>query len=46
MGNLLQNWFSNQASYVTVTDANIGNLKYMDHMLIKFEQNRMIRKVK
>ena len=45
-----KNWFSNRAFYVTIDDADIGNLKslhtlfdkYLDHMLVKFEQNRMV----
>ena len=36
--------------YVTIADADIGSLmplhtlfgKYLDHMLVKFEQNRMV----
>ena len=39
--------------YVTITGTDIGSLKslhtlfdrYLDHMLVKFEQNRMIRNV-
>ena len=41
------------AFYVTVADADIGSLKslhtlfdkYLDHMLVKFEQNRMVQTV-
>ena len=43
--------FSNRVLYVTITDADIESLnsfhtlfdKYLDHMLVKFEQNRMIQ---
>ena len=46
MANLLQNWFSDRAFYVTIADADIESLKslhtlfdkYLDHMLVKFEQ--------
>ena len=39
--------------YITIADADIGSLKslhtlfdkYFDHMLVKFEQNRMVRTV-
>ena len=46
--NLLQkNWFSNRVFYATITDADIGTLrtlfdKYLDHMLVKFKQSRMV----
>ena len=41
---------SDRAFYVTIADADIGSLKslhklfnkYLDHMLVKFEQNRMV----
>ena len=44
--------FSDRAFYVTITDADIRSLKslhtlfnkQLDHMLVKFEQNRMARK--
>ena len=39
--------------YVTISDADIGSLKslhtlfdkYLDHMLVKFEQNRMVQTI-
>ena len=39
--------------YVTITDADVGNQKalhtlldkYLDHMLVKFELNRLIRNI-
>ena len=42
--------FTDWAFYVTIADADIGILKslhtlfdkYLDHMLVKFEQNRMV----
>ena len=45
-----KNWFSNRLFYVTIADADIVSLKslhtifdkYLDHMLVKFEQNRMV----
>ena len=45
--------FLGQAFYATITDADIGRLKshhtlfdkYLDHMLVKFEQNRMVRNI-
>ena len=45
--------FLDQAFYVTLTSADIGSLKsvhtliykYLDHMLVKFEQNRMVRNI-
>ena len=53
MANLLQNWFSDRACYVTIANADIGSLKsfhklfdkYLDHMLVKFEiwKNRIFR---
>ena len=47
---------SDRAFYVTIADADIGSLKsrshlhtlldkYLDHMLVKFEQNRMVRTI-
>ena len=54
MANLLQkNWISNRAFYLTIADADIGSLKslhtlfdkYLDHMLVKFEQNCMVRTI-
>ena len=46
-----KNWFSDWLFYVTIADADIGSLKsmhtlfdkYLDHMLVEFEQNRMIQ---
>ena len=46
-------FFLDQAFYVTIADADIGNLKslhtlfvkYLEHMLVKFEQNRMVRTI-
>ena len=46
MVNLLQNWFFDWAFYVTIADADVESLKslhalfekYLDHMLVKFEQ--------
>ena len=46
--------FQYRAFYVTIADADIGSLKshhtlsnkYLDHMLGKFEQNRMVRTIK
>ena len=54
MVNLLLNWFSDRGFYVTIADADFGRLKslhtlfdkYLDHMLVKFEQNRMVRTIK
>ena len=48
-----KNWFSDRAFYVTIADADIGSLKslhtlfdkYLDHMLVRFEQNRMVRTI-
>ena len=44
---------SDRTFYVTITDADIGSLKslhtlglfdkYLDHMMVKFDQNRMER---
>ena len=53
MTNLLQHWFSDRSFYVTITDADIGSLKslrtlfdkYLDHTLVKFEQNCMVRNI-
>ena len=46
-----ENWFFHRVFYVTNADVDIGSLKslhtlfdgYLDHMLVKFEQNRMVR---
>ena len=46
-------WFSDRAFYVIIADADIGSLKslhtlfdkYLDHMLAKLEQNRMVRNI-
>ena len=51
MANLLQK--IDRAFYVTIADADIGSLKslhtlfdkYLDHMLVKFEQNRKVRTI-
>ena len=51
MANLLQK--IDRACYVTIADADIGSLKslhtlfdkYLDHMLVKFEQNRKVRTI-
>ena len=48
-----KNWFSDRAFYVTITDADIVSLKslhilfdkYVDHMLVKFEQNLLVRTI-
>ena len=45
--------FSGWAVYVTIADADIGSLKslhtlfdkYLDHMLVKFEQHRMVQTI-
>ena len=44
-----KNWFSDRVSYVIIADTDIESLqsfhtlfdKYWDHMLVKFEQNRI-----
>ena len=45
-------WFSDQAFYVTITDADIRSpmclhlfVKYLDHMLVKSEQNPTVGNV-
>ena len=46
-----KNWFSDRAFYVTIADPDVGSLKslhtlfdkYLDHMLVKFEQNRLFQ---
>ena len=45
-----KNWFSDQVFYVTIADADIGSKslkalfdKYLDHMLVKFKENRMAK---
>ena len=48
-----RNWFSDRAFYVTIADIDIGSLKsfyalfgkYLDHILVKFEQNCMVQTV-
>ena len=48
--NLPQKLISARVFYITTADANIGNLKslhtlfdkYLDHMLVKFEENRVV----
>ena len=45
-----KNLFSHRVFYITIADADIGSLKflhtlfdkYLDHMLVKFDQNRMV----
>ena len=47
-------WFLDHAFYVIITDVDIGSLKslhtlfdkHLHHMLVKFEQNRMVQKFK
>ena len=53
MANVLQKLISDRAFYFTIADADIGSLKslhtllvfdkYLDHMLVKFEQNRRVQ---
>ena len=46
-----KHWFYDRVFYVTITDAEIGSLnslhtlcgKYLDHMLVEFEQNHMVQ---
>ena len=46
-------WFSDRAFHVTIADADIGSLKslhtlfdkYLDHMLVKYEQNRTVQAI-
>ena len=55
MTNLLQKRFSDRTLHVTIADADIGNPKslnrlhlfdkYLDHVLVKFEQNRVVRTI-
>ena len=53
MANFLQKLIFHRTFYVTITDADIESIKflpklfdkYLDHMLLKFEQNHMIRNV-
>ena len=53
MANLLQKWSSDRAFKVTIADADIGSLKslntlfdkYLDQMLVKFEQNRIVQTI-
>ena len=49
-----KNSFLDQVLYVIISDTSIGSLKslhtllfdkYLDHMLVKFEQNRMVRNI-
>ena len=50
MANLLQKLIFRSGILCYITDADIGSLKslsalfgkYLDHMLVKFEQNRMV----
>ena len=49
-----KNWFSDGVFYVTIADTDIESLKslhtlfdkYLDQMLVKFEQNRMVWTIK
>ena len=51
MAKLLQKLFSDQPFYVTIPDVDIKSLKslhtlfdkYLDHLLVKLEQNRVLR---
>ena len=49
MAYLLQKKKYDRAFNVTITDADIGSVKSLhidlDHMLVKFEQNRMVRNI-
>ena len=48
-----KNWFSDRVFYANIDDADIRSLKslntlfgkYLDHMLVKFEQNRIVRTI-
>ena len=48
-----KNWFSDRVFYITIADADIESQtslhtlfdKYLDHMLVKIEQNRTVRTV-
>ena len=51
MANVMQNLIFRSEIYVTIADADIESLKfplhyfdkYLDHMMVKFEQNCMVR---
>ena len=47
--NLLQKLFSERIFFVTIADTDNKSLKslhtYFDHMLVKFEQNRLVRTI-
>ena len=53
MANLLQKLIFRSGIFFTIADADIGSLKslhtsfhkYLDHMLVKFEQNCMVRTI-
>ena len=53
MANLLQRLLSDRVFYVTITDTDIGSLKffhtlfdnYLNHKMVKFEQNRVVRNI-
>ena len=53
MANLRKNRLLNQAFYNIITDADFGSCKsfhtlfdkYLDHKLVKFEQNRKVRNI-
>ena len=48
-----KNWFSDREFYVTITEADLGSLKflhtlfgkYLNHMLVKFEQKFIVRNI-
>ena len=48
-----KNWFSDRVFYIAIADADIGSLKflhtpfdkYLDHMLVKLEENLIIRNI-
>ena len=49
----IENWISDWVFYITIADADSGSLKsphalfdkYLDHMLMKFEQNRIVQAI-
>ena len=49
----MQNSVFDRVCYITIADADIGSLKslhtlfdkYLDHMLVEFEQNRMVQTI-
>ena len=48
-----KNWFSGRTFYITIADVDIGSkkslhtlfVKHLDHILVNFEQNRMVRTI-